>query len=108
VDVRPRGARGIAIDADGVVYTGASGKSQGGRVFAIRNDGSLLWQHTLGGLLEWAHPVLGPEGDLYVAETRRCVWMAFPVESGSCNTFNVDPRLYAVRTETARRRTVRK
>lgn len=98
---------GIAIDADGVLYTGASGATREGRVFAIRNDGSLLWQHSLGGLLEWAHPVLGPEGDLYVAETRRCLWMANPIESGLCNPFDVDPRLYAIRTVTARRRAVR-
>lgn len=97
---------GIAIDADGVIYTGVSGATNGGRVFAIRDDGSLLWQFPLGGLLEWAHPVIGPFGDLYVADTRRCVWMAFPVESGLCNAFDVNPRVYAI-GESTRRRAVR-
>ena len=98
---------GIAIDADGVVFTGVSGASNGGRVYAIREDGSLLWQHTLGGLLEWAQPVLGPAGDLYVADTRRCVWMSFPVESGLCNAFDVNPRIYAILNDVPRRRAAR-
>jgi outer membrane protein assembly factor BamB len=87
---------GIAIDAAGVVYTGVSGAKDSGRVYAVREDGTLLWQITLGGLLEWAHPVLGPRGDLYVAETRRCVLNALPVESGVCNAVNTSPRIYAV------------
>jgi outer membrane protein assembly factor BamB len=87
---------GIAIDASGFVYTGVSGAKDGGRVFAVREDGTLLWQITLGGLLEWAHPVLGPRGDLYVADTRRCLLNALPVETGVCNGVNVSPRIYAV------------
>lgn len=99
---------GIAIDADGVIYTGVSGATSGGRVFAIREDGSLLWQYTLGGLLEWAHPVLGPTGDLYVADTRRCLLNALPVESGVCNGVDVNPRVYAIRdTASSKRRAVR-
>lgn len=97
----------IAIDADGVLYTGVSGATSGGRVFAIREDGSLLWQYVLGGLLEWAHPVLGPAGDLYVGDTRRCLWMSFPIESGLCNSFDVNPRLYAIRAADSRRRAAR-
>ena len=87
---------GIAVDAAGVVYTGVSGAKDSGRVFAVRDDGTLLWQLTLGGLLEWAHPVLGPRGDLYVADTRRCVLNALPVESGVCNAVNTSPKIYAV------------
>jgi outer membrane protein assembly factor BamB len=94
---------GIAIDADGVVYTGVSGATAGGRVFAIRDDGSLLFQFPLGGLLEWAHPVIGPFGDLYVADTRRCIWMDFPVESGLCSAFDVNPRVYAIGGDPRRR-----
>jgi outer membrane protein assembly factor BamB len=98
---------GIAIDVDGLIYTGVSGASNAGRVFAIRDDGSLLWQYTLGGLLEWAHPVIGPQGDLYVAESRRCVLMGFPVESGVCNGVDVNPRVYAIRNASTKRRAVR-
>lgn len=98
---------GIALDADGVIYTGVSGATSGGRVYAIREDGSLLWQSILGGLLEWAHPVIGPSGDVYVADTRRCLWMSFPIESGLCNSFDINPRLYAIRSGEERRRAVR-
>jgi len=87
----------IAIDAEGVLYTGVSGANSGGRIFAIGEDGSLLWQFPLGGLLEWGAPVLGPNGDLYAGDTRRCLWMSFPVESGLCNAFDINPRIYAIR-----------
>lgn len=87
---------GIAIDAEGVVYTGASGHLDGGRVFAIAEDGSLLWSHQVAGLLEWAHPVLGPAGDLYFGDTRRHVCTIFPLESGACAGADVDPAVYAV------------
>jgi outer membrane protein assembly factor BamB len=93
----------IAIDADGVLYTGVSGAKDSGRVFVIREDGTLLWQLSLGGLLEWSHPVLGPGGDLYVADTRRCLLNALPVESGVCNDVNVNPRIYAVLNAEPRR-----
>jgi len=98
---------GVALDVEGVVYTGVSGATSGGRVYAIREDGSLLWQYSLGGLLEWAHPVLGPFGDLYVADTRRCLWMAFPIESGLCDAFDVNPRVYEIRRDETRRRAAR-
>lgn len=94
---------GIAVDADGVIFTGVSGATSGGRVFAIQENGSLLWQFPLGGLLEWAHPVIGPFGDLYVADTRRCIWMGFPVESGLCNAFDMNPRIYAIGGASRRR-----
>jgi outer membrane protein assembly factor BamB len=94
---------GIAIDVEGVLYTGVSGEKDGGRVFAIREDGTLLWQLSLGGLLEWSHPVLGPHGDLYVADTRRCLLDALPVESGVCSGVNVNPRIYAVSNTEPRR-----
>ncbi len=98
---------GIAIGSDGIIYSGVSGATSGGRVFAIRDDGSLLWQFTLGGLLEWAHPVIGPFGDLYVADTRRCTWMIFPVETGVCNAFDVNPRIYVIGSDSSRRRAAR-
>lgn len=65
-------------------------------MYAVREDGSLLWQFPLGGLLEWAHPVLGPRGDLYVGDSRRCLLNAYPVESGVCNGVSIDPRVYVV------------
>ena len=100
---------GIAIDSEGVVYTGVSGRKDGGRIFAIREDGSLVWQFTLGGLLEWAHPVLGPYGDLYAGDSRRCLLNAYPVETGVCNTVNIDPRIYVVWNDLPpRRRAVRR
>jgi len=98
---------GISIDADGVIYTGVSGAKDRGRVFAIRDDGTLMWQYTLGGLLEWSHPVIGPNGDLYVAETRRCLLNALPVESGVCNSTNVNPSIYAIFSGATKRRATR-
>jgi len=87
---------GIALDAGGVIYTGVSGERSGGRVFAIREDGHLLWQFQLSGLLEWAQPVLGPEGNVYVADTRRCLFNFLPIESGGCLGVSPDPRLYVI------------
>lgn len=99
---------GIAVDAEGIVYTGVSGKLDKGRVYAVREDGSLLWQMALGGLLEWAHPVIGPFGDLYVAETRRCLLNIAPYETGLCNSQNPHPRIYAIFNDApARRRSAR-
>ncbi len=90
---------GIALGADGTIYTGVSGETSGGRVLALREDGSLLWQLTLHGLLEFAHPVLGPAGDLYVGdsgEIRRCYFDFLPVELGLCPQPD-DPRVYRLR-----------
>ena len=91
---------GIAIDHEGVLYTGVSGNvgGQQGRVYAIREDGSLLWDLATEGQLEWAHPVLGPSGDLYFGDTDRCIWTILPIESGLCNEA-VEPDLYVVRAE---------
>jgi outer membrane protein assembly factor BamB len=88
---------GVALDAKGTIYTGVSGETSGGRVFAVREDGRLLWQFQLTGLLEWAQPVLGPEGNLYVADTRRCLFNALPIESGACVFVIPDPKLYVIR-----------
>ncbi len=87
---------GIALDAEGVLYTGVSGHLDGGLVFAIAENGALLWSLPLAGLLEWGHPVLGPAGELYVAETRRSACTIFPLESGACNGVDIAPRLYAL------------
>ena len=97
---------GIAIDSHGVVYTAVSGAQDRGRVFAIDEDGSLRWQFETGGLIEWAHPVLGPQGTIYVADTRRCPWTFVPIESGSCNAWNITPAVYAI-SDPPRRRAVR-
>lgn len=75
-------------------------------MFAIGEDGSLLWQVETGGLVEWAHPVIGPDGTIYVADTRRCPWTFLPIESGACDAWNVTPALYAI-SGPARRRSVR-
>lgn len=88
---------GIALDADGVIYTGVSGRSSGGTVFAIDPTGALKWKYTLGGLLEWGHPVLGPDGAVYVADTRRCIFAYRPIEDGLCDAVNINPQLYAIR-----------
>lgn len=90
---------GIALGSDGTVYTGVSGITEQGRVFAVRKDGTLAWEWTLHHLLEWGHPVLGPHGDLYVSdsgEIRRCVNDDDPVELGLCPQAD-DPRLYHFR-----------
>jgi outer membrane protein assembly factor BamB len=87
---------GIALGADGTIYTGVSGETAGGRVLAVREDGSLLWQLPLDGLLEYAHPVLGPGGELYVGDAgdiRRCYFDLLPVEQGFCPQAD-DPRVY--------------
>lgn len=90
---------GLALGADGVIYTGVSGRNreQGGTVLALAEDGSLLWQQPVGGLLEWSHPVLGPAGELYFADTRRAVCILFPLESGACDGVDIDPAVYALR-----------
>ncbi|HEX4954598.1 MAG TPA: PQQ-binding-like beta-propeller repeat protein [Thermoanaerobaculia bacterium] len=90
---------GLAIDREGVIYTGVSGRLAGGWVYALGEAGGLLWQLPIPGLLEWAHPVLGPEGNLYFGETRRAVCAIFPIESGACSGVDIDPRLYVVRPE---------
>ena len=97
---------GMAIDANGVVYTAVSGAQDRGRVFAVGEDGTLLWQFETGGLIEWAHPVLGPQGTIYVADTRRCPWTFVPIESGACDAWNITPAVYAI-SDPARRRVVR-
>lgn len=93
---------GIAIDADGTLFTGISGAgNSGGVVFSLSSDGVLLWRYTLGGLLEWGHPVLGPSGELFVSDTRRCFWAFEPIEDGLCTGTNIDPTLYVMRESTA-------
>ncbi|MCB1034814.1 MAG: PQQ-like beta-propeller repeat protein, partial [Acidobacteria bacterium] len=87
---------GIALGADGTIYTGVSGETEGGRVFAVREDGVLAWQQPVGGLLEWSHPVLGPAGGLYFADTRRCAAAFLPIESGACDGLDIDPHLYVI------------
>jgi outer membrane protein assembly factor BamB len=87
---------GIAVDAAGVVYTGVSGEKDKGRVFAIDAKGKLLWSFQAGGLLEWAHPVLGPEGNLYFADTRRCPFAWQPLESNACAAYDIDPAMYVI------------
>jgi outer membrane protein assembly factor BamB len=89
---------GVAIDAAGTVYTGVSGLgSGGGTAFAVSEAGELKWRYTLGGLLEWGAPVLGPSGDLFVSDTRRCLWAFQPIEDGLCDGTNIDPKLYVIR-----------
>ena len=59
---------------------------------------AILRQLELEGLLEYAHPVLGPGGDLYVGdagEIRRCYWDFLPVEQGLCPQAD-DPRVYRI------------
>jgi outer membrane protein assembly factor BamB len=85
---------GIAIGADGVVYTGVSGAMAGGTVLAVDEDGGLLWRYALEGLLEWSHPVLAADGALYVADTQRCLFGDLPFESGLCPAAAVAPVLY--------------
>lgn len=99
---------GIAIDRNGVVYTGVSGQRDGGRVYAISPDGSSLWSYAVGGLLEWSHPVLGPDGSLWFGETRRCSNAYFPIEDGACNGVDISPRLYVIHARAPRERGVRR
>jgi len=77
--------QGLAIDRDGVVYTSVSGTTDGGRVFALEPDGSVIWTHDAGDLLEWSTPVLGPQGTLYFAESSRDLCFLQPIETGACD-----------------------
>jgi outer membrane protein assembly factor BamB len=88
---------GIALAADGTLYTGVSGRHDGGEVWALGEGGEVLWEVPVGGLLEWSHPVLGPGGDLYFADTRRSLCTLLPLESGACDSEDIDPAVYAVR-----------
>ena len=84
---------GIAVDRNGNVFTGASGERDAGLVFAISSTGALLWSYELDGLLEWGHPVLDGEGNLWVTDTQRCGLAVFPAESGLCDSIP-DPKVY--------------
>jgi outer membrane protein assembly factor BamB len=91
---------GLALDADGVIYTGVSGEVAGGRVLAIDPDATLRWQLPLAGLLEWGHPVLGPGGELWATDAspgRHCPAAGFPVEWGWCAAFDFTARVVRVR-----------
>ena len=88
---------GISIDGVGNIYSGASGLgNDGGTVFSLDKSGKLRWTYNLGGLLEWGHPVIGPGGEVVVAETRRCFWYFQPIESGLCDGVDIDPALYVI------------
>ena len=79
------GMTGLSVDADGRIYTGTSGATDGGTVVALDADGGLRWTYALDGLLEWSHPVLAGDGRLVVADTQRCLSMIWPVETASCD-----------------------
>jgi outer membrane protein assembly factor BamB len=88
---------GIAIGSDGVVYTSVTGTTDKGRVFALKPDGSVLWGYEAKGLLEWSHPVIGPQGRLYFGESRRCALAGIsPIEDGLCAGVDIDPALYVI------------
>ncbi len=90
---------GIAIDADGVIYTSVSGLQDSGHVFALDPDGQILWTYVTDDLLEWSHPVLGPQGHLYVAESSRNLCMVHPIETGACDGEDIDPVIHVIRAE---------
>jgi len=90
---------GLAIDVDGVIYTSVSGLQDQGHVFALDPDGDLLWTFVADDLLEWSHPVLGPQGHLYFAESSRSLCIVQPIETGACDGEDTDPVLYVIRSE---------
>ena len=53
----------LSVGSDGTIY------GAGTEVTAAAGSAVLFWQLQVGGLIEWAHPVLGPQGILY-APTR--------------------------------------
>lgn len=70
-DDRARGAPGgIAIDGSGVAYIAVQGAGEEGHLLAVDTEGELRWKHCTEGPVEGAHPVLGPRGDVIVAEGR--------------------------------------
>lgn len=90
---------GVAIDAEGRLYTGAGGTvDSGGMVFALDASGAVLWSFATEGMMAWAHPVLGPRGDLYFADFQECALFGLPIEWGFCDNFDITPTLYAVFT----------
>ena len=91
------GVTGVSLDANGNVYATVSGASDGGRVFALDDAGALTWSVALGGQAEWGSPVLGPDGAVYVGDTRQCALRGFPIEDGYCDSVNITPTLYAIR-----------
>lgn len=90
------GVMGVALDANGDVYATMSGTTDGGRVFSLDSDGLPRWDVEVGGLIEWGGPVIGPDGTVFVGETRRCPWLAWPIEDGYCDEVDINPALYAI------------
>ena len=91
---------GVAIGADGALYTQISGRDKGGTVLAVDgDDGSLLWALGVEGHLDWASPVIGPDGSLYFGDSRRCTWSTFPIEDGRCDNVDQDPVMFRVPPE---------
>lgn len=98
-----------AVSADGVIYFGSSGAYRAdslayrvdrpGKVLAVSEEGSLLWQVQVEGILAWSHPVIGPDGTLFVGEMKdRLVDLALrPVEDPIFADYDFDPALYAIR-----------
>jgi hypothetical protein len=89
------GVTGVALDANGTVFATFSGTTDGGHVVGISRDGDLLWNAGIGGLAEWASPTIGPDGTLYVADTRQCALRGYPIEDGYCDGVNITPVVYA-------------
>ena len=90
------GVMGVALDANGDIYATMSGTTDAGRVFSLDTEGGVRWDVEAGGLIEWGGPVLGPDGSVFVGETRRCAWLAWPIEDGHCDEVDIAPALYAI------------
>ncbi len=100
-----------AIGADGTVYFGVSGALKAalpvyrvetpGRILAVAENGALRWQYTVAGLLTWSHPVIGPDGTLYLGEMkdRPVDPLGRPIEDPIFRNYDFSPNFYALRDQ---------
>jgi outer membrane protein assembly factor BamB len=94
------GVTGVSLDANGNTFATVSGNSDVGHVIMLDVEGQLVWNVGLGGLAEWGSPSIGPDGTVYVADTRQCALRGFPIEDGLCDGVNITPVVYGIRGET--------
>ena len=74
----------VALDRDGTAVVAISGTTDRGVVAAVNDQGDVVWSHEVQGLLEWGGPVIGPNGEVVVGDSRRCLFDAAPVELELC------------------------
>jgi len=63
-------AASAAVGADGTIYFG----DEGGYIYALNPDGSLLWSYQTGGRIHRSGPIIAGDGALYVGSADRMLY----------------------------------